>query len=72
MRIPFNVFGKAIIVERIDNKWLAFADSGTGKMVRVHDMAIPPDLEEHELAGYLADVYHEYATERYPSVTRLD
>ncbi|MBN2223113.1 MAG: hypothetical protein JW765_00405 [Deltaproteobacteria bacterium] len=35
-------------------------------------MVIPPDLEEHDLAGYLEDIYHEYATESHPSVRRLD
>jgi len=38
---------------------------------RVYDVIIPSGLAEEELARYLADIYHEFASEKYPSVTRI-
>jgi hypothetical protein len=60
--IRLDVFGKLLSVQRKDGEWLLFADSGTGLRTRVHEVAIPPELGEHELADYLEDIYHEYAT----------
>jgi hypothetical protein len=37
----------------------------------VRDLVIPDSLGADELQQYLADVFHEYATERNPEVRRL-
>lgn len=72
MFIKFNVFGKRMSVQRKDGEWLLFRESNTGVRARVHSVVIPEDLEETELATYLADIFHEGATEKHSSVVRLD
>ena len=72
MFIKFNVFGKRMSVQRKDNEWLLFRDSNTGIRARIYEVAIPADLEETELATYLADIFHESANEKHRSVVRLD
>jgi hypothetical protein len=70
--IKFNVFGKRMSVQRKEGEWLLFRESTTGVRAKVHDVVIPADLEESELETYLADIFHESASERHPSVVRLD
>lgn len=72
MFIKFDVFGKRMSVQRKDGEWLLFRDSNTGVRARVNEVVIPAELEESELATYLADIYHESATEKHSSVIRLD
>ncbi len=64
----FNVFGKAMSVLRIENQWQLFNDSDTGIRARVYDIAIPDNLLAEQLATYLDDIYHEFSSEKYPSV----
>jgi hypothetical protein len=71
MFIKFDVFGKRLSVQRKNDQWLVFADSGTGLLTRVHEIAIPADLSESELAGYLDDIFHENASDQYPVVVKL-
>lgn len=59
-------------VQRKDGEWLLFRESNTGVRARAHEVVIPAELEESELATYLADIYHEGATDKHSSVTRLD
>ncbi|WP_194436610.1 DUF7661 family protein [Vibrio fluminensis] len=68
MLIKFNVFGKPMSVQRKEGEWLLFLESATSMRVRVYDVVIPPELNENELAGYLADIYHENASVKHPSV----
>ncbi|WP_114766691.1 DUF7661 family protein [Vibrio rhodolitus] len=68
MLIKFNVFGKPMSVQRKEGEWLLFLESATSMRVRVYDVVIPPELQEDELAGYLADIYHENANSKYLSV----
>ena len=72
MFIKFDVFGKRMSVQRKEGEWLIFRESNTGVRARVYDVVIPAELEETELATYLADIFHESATEKHSSVTRLD
>ena len=59
-------------VQRKEGEWLLFRESTTGVKARVYEVVIPDDLEESELEIYLADMYHESASERHSSVVRLD
>lgn len=69
----FNVFGRHIGVRRENNLWLVFrADIPERKFSRLYEIAIPDDLTEDELPGWLGDIYHESATERYPDVMRVE
>ncbi|WDE12760.1 DUF7661 family protein [Thalassomonas haliotis] len=71
MIIKFNVFGKLMSVRRTGQQWQLFNDSDTGMSARVYELVIPPELTVDELAGYLDDIYHEYANENYPEVVKL-
>ncbi|WP_371929326.1 hypothetical protein [Photobacterium sp. CCB-ST2H9] len=70
MFIKFNVFGHLMSVQRKDGEWLLFMESETSLRARVYDVVIPSDLQESELAGYLADIYHEQASAQYPDVQK--
>ena len=72
MFIKFDVFGKRMSVQRKDGEWLLFRESNTGVRARVYEVVIPAELEESELAAYLADIFHESASEKHSSVVRLD
>ncbi len=72
MFIKFDVFGKRMSVQRKDGEWLLFRESNTGVRARIYEVVIPPDLEENELATYLADIFHESASEKNSSVVKLD
>ncbi|MDJ8697399.1 hypothetical protein LD915_21255 [Salmonella enterica] len=52
----YNVFGRHIGVLRVQERWLVFR----------------ADLSESDIPAWLADIFHEAATERYPDVTRIE
>jgi hypothetical protein len=66
----FKVFGTLIAVAKGSSGWQAFCPGSDGKR-RAADFIVPPELAEHELAGYLADLFHENATPRHNSVERI-
>ena len=72
MFIRFMVFGKRMSIQRKDGEWLLFRESDTGVRAKEYEIAIPADLAESELATYLADIFHESATEKHSSVTRVN
>ena len=59
-------------IQRKDGEWLLFRESDTGVRAREYEIAIPADLAESELTTYLADIFHESATEKHSSVTRVN
>jgi hypothetical protein len=61
VRHVFNVFGRIVAMERINDRWSCFLVGADGKR-RPMELAIPPELGHDELAQYLYDVYHENAT----------
>ncbi len=71
MVLKFNVFGSVLSVQRKNDEWLLFRDSGTGLRARVYDVVIPSDLATHELANYLADIFHENAKNPDDSVYQM-
>lgn len=71
MIIKFNVFGKQMSVLRKEQEWQLFNESDTGIRSRIYDVIIPSELDLSDLATYLDDIYHEYATENHPQVIRL-
>jgi len=68
--VKLDVFGKRFIVERIDGRWRTSLLGSDGKR-SPFPVAIPDGLEEHELAQYFDDLYHESATPKRPHVVRL-
>ncbi|GIU18581.1 hypothetical protein [Shewanella sp. MBTL60-007] len=71
MSFKFDVFGKLMFVERINNEWLLFHVSVSGMRSRVYDVVIPSELKHDELAVYLDDIFHEQSSNNYPSVRAL-
>lgn len=61
MKYRYNVFGRIIAIERIDDAWVCYLVDNDGKR-RPAELAIPSDIPHIELAQYLFDIYHEVAT----------
>jgi hypothetical protein len=66
----FKVFGTPVVVVRAGGGWQAFYPGADGKR-RAADFIVPADVAEHELAEYLADLFHENATPKYSTVERI-
>ena len=60
-----------MVVERKDNEWLLFKDSGNGFKVRVNEIVIPEDVKEKDLEYFLDDMYHEHSSLENPAVIRV-
>lgn len=67
----FDVFGRRMYVDRAEGGWRAFWLGNEGKR-RPVEIAIPGTLDAAELRTFLADVFHECATERHPDVIAHD
>jgi hypothetical protein len=69
--LKLDVFGRSVLVERCAEGWKAFYLGSDGKRRRAEDLIIPSTILEEELETYLADLCHEWATARNPSVVRV-
>jgi hypothetical protein len=57
----FNIYGRfQVEVRRENDAWIAYR-AENGKRARLHDVVLPSDLEAHDIAIYLDDIFHEYA-----------
>jgi len=57
----FDIYGRfQVDVRREDGAWIAYRVD-EGKRARLHDIVIPEDTDEQDLATWLDDVFHEYA-----------
>jgi len=70
MRLQFDVYGRRIEIEATADGWATFIPGNEGKR-RPAGIAIPADLDIDEIVQYLADLFHESATEQHPSVRLL-
>lgn len=70
--IKFDVYGKQVLILRTDRGWAVEYESGEGKKRPADDIVIPDFVSEAEIEQYLADLCHEWASERYPSVWRIE
>lgn len=69
----YNVFGRHIEVKREGGCWLVFrADLTERKFSRIYDIAIPDNMTEDEILGWLGDIFHEAATERHLDMKRIE
>jgi len=66
----FNVFGTVVVIAGAPGAWQALYPGADGKR-RAADFIVPHDVAEHELAEYLADLFHENATPKHASVEQL-
>jgi hypothetical protein len=70
--INFDVFGRDVLVAKTEDGWQAFYVRNEGKRRLARDIIIPGNIEESSLLQYLDDLCHEWATDRYISVKRVD
>ena len=70
--LRFDVFGYQVLITASTNGWLTFYFGAEGKRRSAPDIVIPPDMPESEIAQYLDDLCHEWATEQHPCVKQLD
>lgn len=56
----YNVFGRHIGIKREGVRWLVFrADLTERKFSRLYDIAIPDNMTEDEILGWLDDIFHK-------------
>lgn len=70
--LRFDVYGRVMGVLRADGAWRVVYFGADGKHREAHDVVIPPSVTTSELAGYLANLFHESASPENPDVVRLD
>ena len=70
--IKIKVYGVLVIVEMTDSGWAVFYPGADGKRRLAENIVIPDFVEESKLENYLSDLCHEWATDRHPSVHRLE
>ena len=70
--MKFDVFGRQVLVCRSGKDWKAYYLGDDGKRRSAPDIVIPTDLDESQLEQYLDDLCHEWASEKYTGVIRLD
>ena len=68
----FDVYGRRMLIEESAQGWEAFYLGDEGKRRPATDIMIPNSLYAADIAQYLADLCHEWATERHPEVKLLD
>jgi hypothetical protein len=57
----FDIYGRFQVEVRRENEaWVVYR-AELGKRSRLHDVVVPPQLDEDDIATYLDDVFHEYA-----------
>ena len=70
--MKFDLFGTNIQVARDGERWAAYYLGAEGKRRPAPDIVIPADLRASEVEQYLGDLCHEWATDRHPTVKRID
>jgi hypothetical protein len=70
--IKFDVYGQRISVSPTGTGWDIYYTGDQGKKRPASDIIIPVFIAESEIEQYLADLCHEWATEKYPDVRRID
>jgi hypothetical protein len=57
----FDIYGRfQVEVRRESEQWVVYR-AELGKRSRLHDVVVPPQLEQEDIATYLDDVFHECA-----------
>jgi len=70
--LKFDLFGRQVLITASENGWAAFYLGAEGKRRPGRVIVVPAGLPESDIQQYLDDLFHEWATERHPSVKRLD
>ena len=70
--LKFDVFGRDVAIVKTESGWHAFYLGNDGKRRPAGDIIVPASIPEAEIAQYLDDLCHEWASDRNNSVTRID
>ena len=70
--LKFDVFGRNVLILEKDGGWEAFYLGNEGKRRPAPDIPVPSSIAASDMAQYLDDLCHEWATDRNSSVKRLD
>jgi len=70
--ITMDVFGRRVRAARSDQGWQIFYLSADGKRRPADDIMVPDFVTESELINFIADLCHEWATEKFPEVRRIE
>jgi hypothetical protein len=66
--MKLDVFGQPIEAIRTEGRWRIYYLGNDGKKRPASDIVVPLSIREEDLAGYLEDLRHEYATPENPTV----
>jgi hypothetical protein len=70
--LKFDVYGRHVLILWTgDGRNIDYVDD-QGKKRPATDIIIPDFISESEIEQYLADLCHEWATEKHPFVQRID
>ena len=69
-KLRFEVYGRQILVERTQDRWSAYYVGADGKRRQAQDIVISASVSESDLEQYLADLFHEWVTEKHPTGNR--
>lgn len=70
--IELNVYGKIVLARHSFEGWDLRYKGQDGKSRPAHDLVVPDFIQETEIESYLSDLCHEWASEKYPTVYRID
>jgi hypothetical protein len=70
--LKFDVYGRHVLILWTGDGWNINYVDGQGKKRPAADIIIPDFISESEIEQYLADLCHEWATEKHPFVRRID
>ncbi len=70
--ISLEVFGRRVMAARTATGWQIFYVGADGKRRPADDIMVPDFVTESELVDFIADLCHEWASEKHPGVKRID
>ena len=70
--IKLDVFGKIVLAIWKNDSWETFYLDSEGKRRKATNIQIPTFVNESDIESYLMDLCHEWASDKHPTVRRLD
>ena len=70
--IKLDVFGKTVLAIWKDDAWETFYLDSEGKRRIATNIQIPSFVDESDIENYLIDLCHEWASDKHPTVKRMD
>ena len=70
--IKLDVFGRIVLAIWKDDAWETFYLGSEGKRRKTTNIHIPAFVNESDIETYLADLCHEWVSDKHPTVIRLN